>query len=195
MNVEFTVRLPTDKSSVPLVRGLVRQALEHLGVPTTGIDETVLALTEACANVVQHAGEYEEYQVDVFIDDSICRISVTDDGEGFDPVAAAADKTAGLRERRRRPAPRRPGEATGPPAQPPAGQPQLTRAVLLAVDQSSTDRPIDHGVPAPGSHPETRRRRPRCSGAAGRRLSSSKLRRVPAFAAPRTGWPARPPDP
>jgi serine/threonine-protein kinase RsbW len=93
MNVEFTVRLPNDKSSVPLIRGLVRQALEHLGVPTPSIDETVLALTEACANVVQHAGEHEEYQVDVYIDDSTCRISVTDDGEGFDPVAAAADET------------------------------------------------------------------------------------------------------
>src|SRR3954452_16971864 len=92
MNVEFTVRLPNDKSSVPLVRGLVRQALEHLGVPTSSIDETVLALTEACANVVQHAGEHEEYQVDVYIDDSICRISVTDHGEGFDPTAAIGNQ-------------------------------------------------------------------------------------------------------
>jgi serine/threonine-protein kinase RsbW len=98
MNVEFTVRLPTDKSSVPLVRGLVRQALEHLGVPQAGIDETVLALTEACANVVQHAGEHEEYQVDVHIDDSMCRISVTDDGDGFDlAVAALADPLEGGR--------------------------------------------------------------------------------------------------
>src|SRR5215217_4790064 len=93
MNVEFTVRLPNDKSSVPLIRGLVRQALEHLGVPSAEIDETTLALTEACANVVQHAGEHEEYQVDVHIDDSMCRISVTDDGEGFDPAVAAADET------------------------------------------------------------------------------------------------------
>src|SRR4051812_34906344 len=91
MNVEFTVRLPNDKSSVPLIRGLVRQALEHLGVPTHSIDETVLALTEACANVVEHAGAHEEYQVDVYIDDSICRISVTDDGEGFDPAASVGD--------------------------------------------------------------------------------------------------------
>ena len=44
----------------------------------------MLALTEACANVVQHAGEHEEYQVDVAIDDEICRITVVDDGDGFD---------------------------------------------------------------------------------------------------------------
>ena len=89
MNVHFSVRLPTDAQSVPLVRGLLRQALQYLGVVEEGIQEIVLALTEACANVVQHAGEHEEYEVDVAIDDSVCRISVVDDGDGFDPSTAA----------------------------------------------------------------------------------------------------------
>ena len=90
MNVHFSVRLPTDAQSVPLVRGLLRQALQYLEVAENGIQEIVLALTEACANVVQHAGEHEEYQVDVAIDDTVCRISVVDDGEGFDPEGTAA---------------------------------------------------------------------------------------------------------
>jgi serine/threonine-protein kinase RsbW len=90
VNVHFSVRLPTDAQSVPLVRGLLRQALEHLGVVEEGIQEIVLALTEACANVVQHAGELEEYEVDVAIDDSICLISVLDDGGGFDVAATEA---------------------------------------------------------------------------------------------------------
>jgi len=90
VNVHFSVRLPTDEQSVPLVRGLLRQALTYLGVAETGIQEIVLALTEACANVVQHAGEHEEYQVDIAIDDDTCRISVLDDGDGFDPEATAA---------------------------------------------------------------------------------------------------------
>ena len=87
MNIAFSVRLPVDAQSVPLVRGLLRQALEHLGVAASGIDDILLALTEACANVVQHAGHHEEYQVDVAIDDTVCRISVLDDGDGFDPEA------------------------------------------------------------------------------------------------------------
>ena len=87
MNIAFSVRLPVDAQSVPLVRGLLRQALEHLGVAASGIDDILLALTEACANVVQHAGDHEEYQVDVAIDDTVCRISVLDDGDGFDPEA------------------------------------------------------------------------------------------------------------
>jgi serine/threonine-protein kinase RsbW len=88
VNVHFSVRLPTDAQSVPLVRGLLRQALQYLGVVEDCIQEVVLALTEACANVVQHAGEHEEYEVDVAIDDSVCRISVVDEGEGFDPATA-----------------------------------------------------------------------------------------------------------
>jgi serine/threonine-protein kinase RsbW len=92
VNVHFSVRLPTDAQSVPLVRGLLRQALQYLGVAEAGIQEIVLALTEACANVVQHAVDQEEYEVDVSIDDVVCRISVIDDGEGFDPAATAIEQ-------------------------------------------------------------------------------------------------------
>jgi anti-sigma regulatory factor (Ser/Thr protein kinase) len=88
VNVHFSVRLPTDAQSVPLVRGLLRQALQYLGVVEDGTQAIVLALTEACANVVQHAGEHEDYQVDIAIDDDVCRISVLDDGSGFTVLSA-----------------------------------------------------------------------------------------------------------
>ena len=91
MNIAFSVKLPVDAQSVPLARGLLRQALQHLGVVATCIDEILLALSEACANVVQHAGVGEEYQVDVSIDDFTCRISVLDDGGGFDVATVAAE--------------------------------------------------------------------------------------------------------
>jgi serine/threonine-protein kinase RsbW len=94
VNIDFSVRLPVDAESVPLVRGLLRQALEHLRVTRDRIDEIALALTEACANVVHHAGEHEEYRVDVTIDDELCRIKVTDNGEGFDPDAVEASMPA-----------------------------------------------------------------------------------------------------
>ena len=83
MNVAFSVRLPVDAQSVPLVRGLVRQALQYLGVVDSGVDAILLALSEACANVVQHAAELDEYEVDVAIDDHVCRLTVLDDGDGF----------------------------------------------------------------------------------------------------------------
>ena len=87
MDIAFTVHLPVDTGSVPFIRGLCRQALEHLRIEPTVVDEISLALTEACANVVQHAGEHVLYEVAVSIDDRLCRISVVDDGEGFDPAA------------------------------------------------------------------------------------------------------------
>ncbi|MBN1093306.1 ATP-binding protein [Blastococcus sp. TML/M2B] len=90
MDISFSVRLPRDARSLPLMRGLLRQALEHLDVARSTIEEVVLALTEACANVVQHAGEHEEYQVDVAITDDTCRVSVLDDGQGFDFEQATA---------------------------------------------------------------------------------------------------------
>ena len=91
MNIDYSVRLPVDAQSLPLIRGLVRQTLQHLGVVAGGIDEVLLALSEACANVIQHAGELEEYQVDVSIDDDVCRISVLDDGGGFDVETVDAE--------------------------------------------------------------------------------------------------------
>ena len=84
MKIEFTVRLPVDSHSVPFVRGLCRKALEHLKVGTDTVEEIVLALTEACANVVQHSGQDTDYDVAVHIDDEVCRISVWDQGGGFD---------------------------------------------------------------------------------------------------------------
>jgi serine/threonine-protein kinase RsbW len=82
---------------------MLRQALEHLSVVERCIEEIVLAMTEACANVVQHAGEHDEYQVDVDIDDRLCRITVLDNGDGFDvdavtstPVGSPLESGRGL---------------------------------------------------------------------------------------------------
>lgn len=85
MEIAFSVRLPVDAHSVPFVRALCREALEHLRVDGAVVEEIVLALTEACANVVQHAGPLQDYEVQVDIDDERCRICVADTGGGFDP--------------------------------------------------------------------------------------------------------------
>ena len=101
MDIDFSVHLPTDPHSVPLVRGLLRQALEHLAVPQTVVDEILLALTEACANVVDHVADHEAYEVDVAIDDATCRVSVLDGGVGFDAAATEEPPTSLLDDRGR----------------------------------------------------------------------------------------------
>ena len=97
MEIEFTVRLPVDSHSVPFVRGLCRKALDHLHVDKDTTDEIVLALTEACANVVQHSGDDGDYEVAVHIDDDACRISVWDEGGGFEmpDLSKPVDPTEG----------------------------------------------------------------------------------------------------
>ena len=71
MDIAFTVHLPVDTGSVPFIRGLCRQALEHLDVERTVIEEISLALTEACANVVQHVVQHAVHEVEVAIDDRL----------------------------------------------------------------------------------------------------------------------------
>jgi len=71
VDTAFTVHLPVDTGSVPFVRGLCRQALVHLQIGRVVIDEIALALTKACANVVQHVVQHAVHEVEVAIDDRL----------------------------------------------------------------------------------------------------------------------------
>jgi serine/threonine-protein kinase RsbW len=71
--------------TVPLVRTICRDAMHRLGVTPECQGDVALALTEACANVVQHAGGDEsEYEVKVEFTGGICHIRVVDQGRGID---------------------------------------------------------------------------------------------------------------
>jgi serine/threonine-protein kinase RsbW len=55
---------------------------------TAGVDPDIsfdlsVALTEACANAVEHAGSATNYSVTAQIDGERCRIEVADSGPGF----------------------------------------------------------------------------------------------------------------
>jgi serine/threonine-protein kinase RsbW len=82
VQVSFSLTLPSDERSVPTARSLVRATLEMLGVTEAGVDDVALALTEACSNVVRHAGTVL-YRVEVSMADDLCRIDVVDDGPGY----------------------------------------------------------------------------------------------------------------
>lgn len=85
MDFRFSVCLPREEASVPIVRRLCRGTLRDLGVSEGCIDDIALALTEACTNVLKHARDKDgEYQVDIEIGESVCEVSVTDAGTGFD---------------------------------------------------------------------------------------------------------------
>ena len=95
MTIVFTLCLPRDRASVPVVRHLLHSSMEKLGVEGECVSDMELAVTEACTNVLQHAaGTDDDYEVAVEVNESTCEISVTDGGAGFDHGAFRDDAPA-----------------------------------------------------------------------------------------------------
>jgi serine/threonine-protein kinase RsbW len=93
MEIQMALHLPRDAVSVPVGRQVLDSCLETLGVTADTRADIALALSEACANVIQHAGPGEEYEVQVSARNCRCTIEVvntgTADGEQQPPVAVA----------------------------------------------------------------------------------------------------------
>ncbi len=84
MQITFTLCLPRDELSVPVVRQIVAQSLGVLGVTPASVSDIEVALTEACSNVLRHSGGDDVYEVLVGLDDAQAVIEVVDTGRGFD---------------------------------------------------------------------------------------------------------------
>jgi serine/threonine-protein kinase RsbW len=95
VEIKLTLALPRDQLSVPVVRRVLKQSMQVLGVSSECTGDIELALTEACTNVLDHATTENEYEVSAGIDGDVCVIEVVDRGAGFDSsglgVADAAD--------------------------------------------------------------------------------------------------------
>lgn len=97
MEIKMSLSLPRDAASVPVTRQVLDCCLQTLGVMPDTRGDIALALSEACANVILHAGPGQEYDVVATARDGRCIIEVVDTG-GSRGVAM--------------PAPRVPDEAT-----------------------------------------------------------------------------------
>jgi serine/threonine-protein kinase RsbW len=84
MEIKLSLSLPRDEISIPVARRICTQSLKVLGVTQECIDDVELALTEACANVLLHAQDEDEYEVSVGVDNEVAIIEVSDRGGGFD---------------------------------------------------------------------------------------------------------------
>lgn len=84
VHINLTLLLPRDNSTLPLVRHLAKHSLWEIGVTRDCAADMELALTEACANVVEHACNDDEYEVEISLTDTMCEIRVVDRGSGFD---------------------------------------------------------------------------------------------------------------
>jgi serine/threonine-protein kinase RsbW len=84
MRMALSLLLPRDELSVPVARHLTAGAMKELGVDKACADDIQIALTEACTNVILHAGPGDAYEVAVDVDTESCVIRVIDRGGGFD---------------------------------------------------------------------------------------------------------------
>jgi serine/threonine-protein kinase RsbW len=91
-HLDLSLSLPRESSSVPVVRKLSVQALTAFGVIHEDVADVELAITEACANVIDHAADTDTYEVQVELASDECAITVLDQGSGFD--AAGVDENA-----------------------------------------------------------------------------------------------------
>jgi serine/threonine-protein kinase RsbW len=104
--INYSLSLPRDALTVPVVRRLCKGAMVELGVTPSHIQDVSLAVTEACANVIEHSSDTEDqYEVTVALSEERCEIRVIDTGRGFDqaelsnddPVPATAERGRGIR--------------------------------------------------------------------------------------------------
>ncbi|WP_051722626.1 ATP-binding protein [Streptomyces albus] len=103
MSIWWSLHLRREAASVPLARRLLLGTMETAGVHPETSFELSVALSEACANAVEHGGDGAgpgggRYRVTAYLDGEKCRIEVADSGPGF---PAARDEPGGPSGRRR----------------------------------------------------------------------------------------------
>jgi serine/threonine-protein kinase RsbW len=90
MEIKMVLFLPRDAASVPVSRQVLDGCLETLGVTEDTRTDIALALGEACANVVQHAGPGMDFEVLATARDGKCVIEVVNSGDRGEPVSPGA---------------------------------------------------------------------------------------------------------
>ena len=84
--VKFCLVFQCEKISVPVMRRVLGDTLRGLGVDEESVSDILLAATEACTNVLTHAGrQVRGYAVLTSLGAVGCQVEVADDGTGLAP--------------------------------------------------------------------------------------------------------------
>jgi serine/threonine-protein kinase RsbW len=83
VRIEVVLSLPQDAASVPVARRVVAAMLVQTGVERDCLDDVKVALSEACTNVLDHAGSAGSYRITIALEDDLLTMDVADDGQGF----------------------------------------------------------------------------------------------------------------
>lgn len=95
---ELTLNMPADPDTLPLVRQALRSLGETVDADVEALEDAELAVTEACANAVEHAygGEAGEVVVTLRPEDSVMQVSVADRGVGISQEVRAGANGRGF---------------------------------------------------------------------------------------------------
>src|SRR5258707_15250183 len=110
VDVRFCLVFPRETISVPVVRRVLGDTLDKLGVDEECVADLLLAVTEACTNGLRHSGPGRRDEGVATGGRNRCGLDVVDTGPGVDPESLQGN----------RPSPRsgmlfRPPRATPPP--------------------------------------------------------------------------------
>lgn len=84
-DVRFCLVFPRESLSIPVMRHVLGDTLSRLGLDEACISDLLLAVTEACTNVLRHAGPGHRYEVVARVGRTRVLLEVLDNGRGFDP--------------------------------------------------------------------------------------------------------------
>ena len=137
-DVEFCLVFPRESLSIPVMRRVLGDTLSRLGVDDRCVDDLLLAVTEACTNVLRHAGPGRRYELVAHVGSKRCVLEVLDSGRGFDPSTVMRRS---VMRRPGRPVPRLRRHPTSPPGPPNTLRGRITRSRRLARERALAELP------------------------------------------------------
>jgi len=101
-DVRFCLLFPREALSIPVMRRVLGDILSRVGVDESSISDLLLAVTEACTNVLRHSGQGRGYEITARVTGNHLLLEVIDSGRGFDPAAALPGRRPAVRPHVRR---------------------------------------------------------------------------------------------
>ena len=83
LSIHLVLRLPRHPRTIAFVRDFARDALVLVAAHDDAIDDISVALSEACANAVEHATGAVDYEVTLDVNADRFTALVTDQGQGL----------------------------------------------------------------------------------------------------------------
>ena len=92
VDVEFCLVFPHEALSVPVMRRVLGDTLRRFGADEEGVSDLLLAVTEACTNVLKHGAPGPRYEIVARIGQRGCLIQVLNDERGLDSLMVPAPR-------------------------------------------------------------------------------------------------------